>query len=95
MFGFKKLSVHNRDGDDVADFGFCQVGAHTDKVPMRNPKKSGVDEKYYTITSVVADKRIKTGMKFTDIVRGNQSPKSVVRVKSAITAQNKHVPQKN
>ena len=43
MFGFKNLRVHHRDGDDVADFGFCQVGNHTDKVPMINLTTSGVD----------------------------------------------------
>ena len=56
---------------------------------MLNPKNSGVDEKYYTITSVVADKRIKTGMKFTDIVRGNQSPKSPVRVNPVLPVHKK------
>ena len=36
--------------------------------------------------SRVADNRIKTGMTFADIVLGNQSPNSVVRVNPVITA---------
>ena len=62
---------------------------------MLNPKKSGVDEKDYATTSVVADKRTKKGMTFADIVRDNQNPKSVVRVNPVIPDQKKHVPQKN
>ena len=30
MFGFTNLSVHHIDGDNVAYFGICQVGTHTD-----------------------------------------------------------------
>ena len=44
--------------------------------------------------SRVADNRIKTGMTFADIVRGNQSPKSFKRFNPVIPAQKKHVPQK-
>ena len=94
MFGFKNLRVHHSDGDDVADFGFCQVGNHTDKVPMINPTTSGVDQKYDTTTSMVADNKMKTGMKFAYILRGNKSPKSTVRVNPVIRSQNKRVPQK-
>ena len=94
MFGFTNLSVHHSNGDDVTDFGFCQVGTHTDEVPMLDPTTSGVDEKDDATTSVVADNSMKTGMVFLDIVHGNQSPKSVARVNPVIHAQKKHFPQK-
>ena len=45
--------------------------------------------------SRVSDNRIKTGMAFADIVRINQSPKSVKRFNPVIPAQKKHVTQKN
>ena len=44
--------------------------------------------------SRVADNRIKTGMTFADIVRGNQSPKSFKRFNPVIPAQKKDLPQK-
>ena len=77
MFGFTKLSVHHSDGYNVADFGFCQVGNHTDNVPILNTTTSGVDEKDDATTSMVVDNMMNTGMEFVDIVRGNRSPKSV------------------
>ena len=61
---------------------------------MNNPTTSGVDEKDYSITSVVADNRMNTVTSFADIVRGNQSLKSVLRVNPVIPAQNKPVIQK-
>ena len=61
---------------------------------MLNPTTSGVDENNESTTSVVADNRMKTVMTFADIVRGNQSPKSVAMVNPVIPAQKKHVPQK-
>ena len=87
MFGFTNLSVHHIDGDDVAGVFFCQVGTHTDEVPMLNPATSVLDKKYYATTSVVADNRIKMGMMFADILCGNQSPRSLVRVKPVIPDQ--------
>ena len=54
----------------------------------------GVYEKEDSTISVVADNRMKTGMTFEDIVRGNQSPKSVLRVNPVTPSQRKHVPQK-
>ena len=95
IFGFKNLNVHHRDGDDVADFGFCQVGTHTDKVPMINPETSGVDDKYDATMTVISDNRMNTGMTFVDIFCGNQPPKSVVRVRHVIPTQKKHMTQKN
>ena len=77
MFRFTNLSVHHHNGDDVANFGFCQVVTGTDEVAMLNPTTLGVDEKDDATTSVVLDNRMKTGIKFVDIVCGNQSPKSV------------------
>ena len=62
MFGFTNLSVHHSNGDDIADFSFCQVGTHTDKVTMLKPTTSGVDEKYDTTTPVVADNKTNTGI---------------------------------
>ena len=94
MFGFTNLNVHHIDGDDVAGVFFCQVGTHTDEVPMLNPATSVLDKKYYATTSVVADNRIKMGMMFADILCVNQSPKSVGRVNPGIPSQKKHVPQK-
>ena len=85
--------MYHSDGDDVADFGLCQVGTHTYEVPMLNPTTSGVDEKDQSTTSVVADNRMKTFMTFADIFSGNQSPKSVARVNPVIPDQKKHVPQ--
>ena len=43
---------------------------------------------------MVADTKMKKGMKFSDIVRGNQSPKSVTGVNPVISAQKKPVTQK-
>ena len=71
MFGFINLSVHHSDVDDIADFGFYQVGTHTYEVPMLNPITSGVDRKDDATMSVVSDNRMKTGMIFADILRGN------------------------
>ena len=87
MFGFKNLSVHHINGDNITDFGFYQVGTHTYEVPMLNPTTSGVDEKDQSTTSVVADNRMKTFMTFADIFSGNQSPKSVARVNPVIPDQ--------
>ena len=58
---------------------------------MLNPTMSGVDEKYDTTTSMVYNDMIKSGMTFADIVCGNQSPKSVVRVSPIIPVQKKDV----
>ena len=80
MFGFTNLSLHHRYGYDVTDFGFCQVGTKTEAVPVPNSTTSAVDEMDDAITSMVDDTKMKTGMNFSDIVRGNQSPKSVARV---------------
>ena len=77
MFGFTNPSMHHSDGDDVADFCFFQLGTHTDEVPMINPTTSGEDENYEVTTSVVDDNRMNMGMKFANIVCGNQSLKSV------------------
>ena len=63
------------NGDNVTDFGFCQVGTHTAEVPMLKSTTPGGDEKDESTTSMVYDNRMKTGMMFADIVRGNQSPK--------------------
>ena len=93
IFEFTNLSMHRRDGDDVSDFGFCQVGTHTDKVPIRKPTTSGVDEKNDATMSVVDDNRMNTVMTFADIVHGNQSPKSVTRVNPIIPDQKKQVLQ--
>ena len=86
--------MHHRDGDNVTDFGFYQLGTHTDKVPILNHTTSGEDEKDYATTSVVADNRTKKVMTFADIVRDNQNPKSVVRVNPVIPSKKNHVPQK-
>ena len=86
MFGFTNPRVHHRDGNDVADFSFCQVGTHTDEIPMLTPTISGVGDKDYTTTSVVADNRTKTGTKFAYIVHRNQLTKSVIRVNPVIPA---------
>ena len=86
--------MHHSDGDNVVDFCFCQVGTHTDEVPMLDPTTSGVDKNNDATTSVVADNSMKTGMVFLDIVHGNQSPKSVARVNPVIHAQKKYFPQK-
>ena len=71
MFGFTNLSVHHSNADDAADFGFFQVGTHTDEVAMLNPTTSGLYKKDDATTDMVSDNMIKTGMKFSDIVRGN------------------------
>ena len=86
MFRFTNLSVHHHNGDEVVDFGFCQVVTGTDKVAMLNPTTLGVHEKDDATTSVVPDNRMKTGIKFVDIVRGNQSPKSVAGINPVIPA---------
>ena len=64
IIGFTNIIVHHIDVDDVVDVGFCQVGTDTDVFTM--------DEKDDATTSVVDDNRMKTGMIFLDIVRGNQ-----------------------
>ena len=87
MFGFTNLIVHHSDGDDVADFGLCQLGTHTDEVTMLNPIMSGVYEKNDATMAVVADTMMKMGMTFEDIVHGNQYPNSVVRVNPVIPSQ--------
>ena len=92
-FGFTNISMHHSDGDDVTDFGFFQVGTNTEAVPVPNSTTLGVDETDDTITSMVDDTKMKTGMNFADIVRGNQSPKSVARVNPFIPDQKMHVPQ--
>ena len=94
MFGFKNLIVHHSDGDDVADFGLCQVETHTDEVTMLNPIMSGVDDNNDSTTAVVADTMMKMGMTFEDIVRGNHSTNSFVRVNPVIPSQKKHMYQK-
>ena len=53
-----------------------------------------MDKKDEATTSVVSDNRMKTGMEFADIVRGNQSPKLVARINPVMNSQKKHVPQK-
>ena len=67
MFDFTNLSMNQSDGDDVTAFSFCQLGNNTEAVSVPKSTTSGVDE-----TSVVADTKIKTGIMFADIVRGNQ-----------------------
>ena len=67
-FGLKKLRIHHSKVDDVVDFGFYQLGTHTDKVSMINPTKSGVDDKDEVTTSVVSDNSMKTGMKFVEFI---------------------------
>ena len=61
---------------------------------MQSTTASAVDDKDNTIAYVVADNRMKTGITFSDIVRGNQSPKSVASVNPVIPDQKKHVTQK-
>ena len=71
--------MHHSDGDGFIDFGFCQVGTNTSAFTMQITTASAVNDKDNTIAYVVADNRMKTGMTFADIVRENQSPKSVAR----------------
>ena len=87
MFGFTNLSMLHSDGDDITDFGFSQAGTNTEAVHVPNSTTSGVDETDDAIISVVSDTNANTGMKFSDIVRGNQSPKSVVRVNPVLPVQ--------
>ena len=94
MFGFKNLSVHHINVENVAYFGFFQVVTHTENFTMLNPTTSGVEKKGDSTRCMVANNRINTGMAFADIVRGNQSPKLVARVNPVIPDQQKHVPQK-
>ena len=94
MFGFTNLSMHHSNGDDVANFGFCQVGTHTNEVPMLNPTTPGLDYKDEATTSAVADNSMKTGLTFANIVHGNHPSKLVARVNPVIYAQNKNFPQK-
>ena len=54
---------------------------------MLNPTTSGVDEKYGATKSLVSDYRIKRVMTFADILCGNQSPRSLVRVNPVIPDQ--------
>ena len=92
---FTNLNVQHNNGEDVTGFGLCQLGTHTDKVYMLNPTKLGTEEKDDASRSVVDDNKMKTRMKFSDIVRGNQYPKSVARFKPVMPAQKKHVLQNN
>ena len=61
---------------------------------MLNPTTLGVDEKNAATTSLVADNRMKIGMKFEDIVHGNHYPRSFAGVNPVIPDQKKHVLQK-
>ena len=76
MFGFTNLIVHQNDGNDVTDFGFCQVGTHNDKVTILTPIISGVNEKDDATTPVVDDKMMKTGITFAYILCVGISPPS-------------------
>ena len=94
MPGFTKLSVHQSDGDDVTNFGFCQVVTNTESVTEPNYTMSGVDKTDEDITSVVTDTNMSTGVIFADIVHGHQSPKSVERFNPVLTVQKNPVTQK-
>ena len=94
IFGFTNLSVHHSDGDYVTNFGFCQVGTNTEAVPVPNYTTLGLDETDEAIMSKVADTKTKTRMEFSDIVHGNQPPKSVARVNPVLPIHKNPVTQK-
>ena len=94
MRGFRKLSVHHINVDDVEIFVSCKVGTNTEVVLMPNPKTSGANEKDDITTSLVSYNRMKTGMTFGDIVQGNYPPNSVARVNLDIPDQKKPVAHK-
>ena len=87
--------MHHSDGDYVTDFGFCQEVTHNDAVPIPKPTTSVVDENNDSTPYVVADNRMRTVMKFADIVRGNHPPKSVASVNPVIPSHKKDLTQKN
>ena len=55
---------------------------------------SRVDEKDDNTTTMVANKKMKAGMTFVDIVCDSQSPKSVTRVNPIMPVHKKHLPHK-
>ena len=87
--------MHYSDEKNITDFGICQVGTHTDEVLMLKSTTLGGDEKDEATMSMVADNRIKTGMPFADIVRGNQSLKSVARVTLSYLTRRRICPRRS